>query len=149
MATKQINQLTAATAIEDTDSIPLQTVGGVTKKFTPTELKTNLDGRYQQFGEVKFESETGDISGAFTSETGHLYKIYVNTTCDNSGNIYGKQVLSAIYETAADIPVTILNIHDVVYGHSFISINSLGFIVTTSTGYTLKVYKIIDMGVAQ
>ena len=60
MATKQINQLTAATAIEDTDSIPLQTLGGVTKKFTPAELKADLDGRYQQFGKVIWESEGGN-----------------------------------------------------------------------------------------
>ena len=139
----------SATSIEDTHKFLVD--NGVTPKtVTLGVVKDNLDGRYPQFGEVKFESETGDVSGAFTSETGHLYKIYVNTACDNSGNIYGKQVLSAIiYETAADIAVNIVNIYDETYGHSFISINSLGFIVTTSTGYTLKVYKIIDMGVAQ
>ena len=94
MATKQINQLISATAIEDTDSIPIQTLAGLTKKFTPAILKDNLDGRYQQFGEVIWESENGEQAATgLTLTVGKVYDVYVNSYY-SSNNVKGKKGLT-------------------------------------------------------
>lgn len=77
MANKQIKDYAAVTALEDTDSFPLQTIAPATRRTTLAELKENLDGRYQQFGEVIWEDEDGATSITLTLDSNKVFDIYV------------------------------------------------------------------------
>ena len=157
MATKQINQLISATAIEDTDSIPIQTLAGLTKKFTPAILKANLDGRYQQLGTVIWEDEAGDISvslGVSTNFLNHRLLIYVPIDYDVTSEIAeGRQILDIIY-TASNVYGCFTcwdnwaTTPEAVFLQYRLYFSSGNLIFEMVNGENI-IYKIIDMGVAQ
>jgi len=153
MATKQINQLISATAIEDTDSIPIQTLAGLTKKFTPATLKTNLDGRYQQLGEVVFDVETGVLSvSSLTMTTGNVYEIHCAVQPTNQATIIIRLIYAPVYTWNIIAPFAI---SDMRIGTLVALVNGSGFnaftydINHTQQTDSFYIKKIIDMGVAQ
>jgi len=143
MATKQINQLTAATAIEDTDSIPLQTLGGVTKRFTPAILKDNLDGRYQQLGTIIWEEANGaQEATGLTFTTGKVYEVYITAYISDGGTHSGMKIVKfLISHPISHVAVSYFDdyIIDIAHDSLFVSA-STGLI----SGGIVKIYKIVE-----
>jgi len=151
MAQDTFNTLLSATTIEDTDEFIIKPLGSPEKKATITTLKTNLDGRYQQFGKVIWENASGsqDISGLTFTE-GKTYKF---RTSDR--RLLFIKMTSTL---TASLKFPLYAIEDDAYSFGVININGIGGTVkcyhykldgnNTTTNYCY-VYEIIDMGVAQ
>jgi len=152
MAQDTFNTLPSATAIEDTDGIIIKPSGSPEKKATITTLKANFDGRYQKLGEVIFTSINGSSFLPATFTVGHEYLIYMNTQYlfDEYGSYFiGRQIIDFIYTADAVIDI---NIYSGISGAGTNEINS--FSITSSgisrpAGGEGRIFKIVDMGVAQ
>lgn len=142
------------TALGDTDSFVKQSEVGVTSRVTYSHIKDSFDDRYEKKGTVIWEDASGATSGTPTINfvVGHMYKTYVynalmngisynvvnfiiNAFPENFSTVYEHQYLS---EGKIQISETLFTTYSYVIGTA-----------TPTDSNEFKVYKIIDMGVAQ